>query len=491
MYAINPQIKLEILQFAEDKPLEFPPDLISSVTSTRSLRGNSMRISLPGHINMDIINKFFPDQAGVSFQVKLDSDYIQENFGFVQSVSIDAHPSGRVTTEITIEGIESRLARNELFLDLQDNTAVTSLDQASRYKNAFEGSYSKFADVLKNTKELPKLIEAIYENLIRDLANTSKTASGGQYSFGGRDLFASKADRPANLESIVYPMISSESYTGNITHVFNFITTFKIGQNVNFWNLLYSLVTEPIYELYTDTLEESSPSFTSGWGLNKTYISKNRKEGVKTGTCFIVFRKTPFSRLFDDSGKWKKEIDGIYKIPSDVIKSIKFVSDSTRVVSGIHLGLKILDQLQNTLIFNPKWNDKLRARYGYKLLNVMLDGLSLEKLDQSQIFGGFQSTVLAIRDMLYNIFCDEDMKHSQLILDLPYDYYRVGEPYEIDHNLDGFGTFGYLESITNTFNTKGRVASSNCSFKWVSRTAQDFAMFLPVPTYNTNTSTIV
>jgi hypothetical protein len=485
MYAINPQIKIEILQFAESKPVEFPADLVSNITSTRSLKGNSMSISLPGHIDMETVNKYFPDQAVISLQVKLDDEYIQENLGFVRQVSINAHPSGRTTTEISIEGIESRLARNELFLDLQDNTAVTSLDKASKVKNAFEGSYSKYANVLKETKDLSKLIEGIYENLIRDLANTSKTSSGGQYAFGGRDLFASKSDTPLDQKSVIYPLISSESYTGNITHVLNFLSTFKIGQNVNFWNLLFSLVTEPLYELYVDTLESSRRDYV--------YITPSKQEPLWSKTAYIVFRKTPFERIFGIDGKWNPEIEKIETIPADVIKSIKFISDSTRVVSGVHIGLKILDQMQNTLIFKPKWNDKLRARYGYKLLNIMLDGLTLNKLTDAQIFGsaGIQGTLTAIRDRLYNIFCSDDLKHSEIVLDLPYNFYRVGEPYKINHVLDGFGTFGYLETITNSFNPRGRIANSNCSFKWVSRTAQDFDSAITIPNFVQNTSTIV
>ena len=470
-YAIRVKFKILIYAFDTENPYYIPMDLISNIVSTRSLQGNSITITIMGTDLSKRVDEYFPDHAILQLMVSINGgDFIQENIGMIVGVDSSYTPKGKVQTTIQVMGFENKLTKQEIFLDLQEDDAVESLDKVTKAKTTFEGAYSQYSKVLRQTTTLFSLMRSIYEHLIRDLSNTSKTKSGGFFKFGGKDLMASVNELIIEEKSFIYPRITHESYTGNILMAFNFMGQFGIGKTVNFWQLLYAMVTEPLYELYFDNLETT----IIGGKKSLVWTSKDNDydEELKAGKSFLVFRKTPFDRLFDENnGYWNVNKSEAVSIPNDMIKSISFKSDSSRIVTGVHVGLTILEQAGNTMAFKPKWDDSLRSRYGYRLLQVKLEGVSVKDLNKGQIFGTWQDKMKAIRDRVFYIFCNPtEMKHAEINIGTAYNYFRIGLPYYIDHENDRFGKWGYLESISTTFTPTGR-ADSTLNFKWV--TIQD------------------
>lgn len=452
---VSPEFKIRVYRYGYKAFEEFPSDWVSNISSTRSLKGNSIVITIPERYQE--ARKVFQDHAVVQLLIRLKEEdgFLQENLGYVHQVSYSDMAAGQKSTTVQIMGFDVKLQMMNFFLDLQDEQ-TQGIRTLSEYKSSFEGSFSQYSKVLKEAKQLKTLIESIYKNLIRDLVNPSK-----RFLFGGKTLFADLREEPDFNQSFIYPAISAYSYTGNILLVFNFMSQFGIGNSVNFWQLVYSMVTEPLYELYFDPLQEpvkdGIPSFTN--------IGDSTINSPENG-CLLVFRPTPFEELFDLEGKWFS-YDSFEKIPEHLIKRKSFTSDTGRVVSGIHVGMSLFEQSANTLVFRPKWNNIIKSRYGYNLLQVRLEGVSLKDKELPEIKGSWQEKVFNIRNRLYDIFCnEEELKHCQLNIDTPFNFYRVGKGYGIEHEDNYFGNTGYLETVTNTFNPRG-MAQSSLSFKWI------------------------
>lgn len=467
---ISPDFKIKIFQPNTDSPLDFPMKYISSITSVRGLRGNSMTI------NFSKDNKpfglpyraYFQDQSIVQLLVRRSPNeaYRQENLCYVSAVSSQGTPNKR-SESITISGFETKLRNQNLFLDIVNAEEPEVLDstwKAINGNDAFVKSITKFSkSVFTNLRSLRILFLAVYDNLIARLSNPHI-----DMAFGNKGLFGKSISDPKNLKDfIIVPFAMKDGYTTNFIHTLNLMNGYTIGANVNFWDVITSLECEPLYELFFDALE-TLPNENPILNYDSTQSEDYDLYSVNQEQIAFVFRKTPFDFEMDYNSAEYKRYTASKSLPSSKIKSLTCSFSQDNVYTGVHVGMSFLGQVSSTLIQHPSWHPILLNHFGYKPLRVMLDGVTFpETATLKEIQNSFGLTLKKIQDRLYKIFCSFPAFKAGIVdIETQYDFFRPGTTLEFDNPETDFGDVGYIESVTSSFQAKGQ-ATSQISLKWV------------------------
>ena len=460
---ISPEFKVIIFQPNNDKPIEFPVDKITNIRSVRGLRNNSITITFARNSDPNInYRDYFQDQSLVSLQVRINSrePFVQENFGYVTGNQTNILPNRKNET-INILGLEAKLKNQNLFLDVIANQDYSiediNLKALKADGNKFVHTLSSIGKVFDKINEMPRLIKAVYDTFIADLSNPNI-----DFEFGGKELFKKTSD----LEDdpyLILPFILAEGYTKTFTHVFNFVSGYTIGANVNFWDIINSLECDPLYEVFFDSLERTyydNSTILDSNGIGTTYEVEREKVS-------FIFRKTPFEKYIDSQGQWKRD-RVIRQLPKSKIKSIVNSFSQDSIYAGVHVGLSFLGQQASTIVQPPIWNQNIKSIFGYRLMRVMLDGLQFEdNVTLANIKKTFQGEIKTIQDRLFSIFCNfPKVKAANSTIETKYDFFRVGTPLQFDNPEKDFGDIGYIESVSSSFAPQGH-ATSTIELKWV------------------------
>ena len=106
-------------------------------------------------------------------------------------------------------------------------------------------------------------------------------------------------------------------------------------------------------------------------------------------------------------------------------------------------------------------------------MKVALDGMTETPEEEGDLSSAAtqQEAVRKIQTLLFNIFCPEIegeyLKNISVNMERQFDFHRPGQAFNWgEHELSEFyGNYGYLFSVTDTFDPRGS-ARSSLQFKW-------------------------
>lgn len=477
MSYISPEIKLELYQPKNPSPIVITRG-IKSISSTRSLNGEgnlSIDFSEPGKIPI-YVNDFGMGTSSMPELFKLSTIVIiytkknpndtwkQLNIAYVDDVSYKLSASGNYSMSISLPTLEKKFQEAELFIDYIKKDAKSKAPEPIQ-KQTIDLALQNVSDLFKEYKTLPTAIKAIWNTLFVNLMQVQLISDpnpdyAGQWKFGGKYWIGKTTD--TNNSAILLPEILPSGLTTSLVQILEITSQFNFGQNVNFWQLITTIMSEPFYEWFLDPLE-TTPLEDGNLDLVNRY-------SVKQGNCKFIFRQTPFDILFPDGKRWNPVYPNYHEIKLTDIKDASLRLSNSEIYSGIHVGLTVLEQA-NILIAPVKWNNVLRALTGIpKVLQVKLSGLGFEQgATQAQI-ASYGLVLESFRDKLYNIFFNpSDLKIGKGSLSLSFDYYRVGKAFKLEeplkHDEITMFQYGYITGVTDTIEAGG-TASSSVSFKW-------------------------
>lgn len=493
---VKPEIKLKIFSPMFDSVIDFPVTyLAGTVTSVRSIISGNGRITLNikgsssytvqinGQDQQLRFHELFCPMAFVQL-LSFDSEYgkfRQINITYVSERQVTIAASGSVSRSITLPTVDNLLKENEFFLDMHH----IAKDGIPRTSEKFAGLLKSAADLVSKSTNIKMAVSSIWDNLFYKLI--FGTLVGGPKLYGGKKIIATTTEGQSG--AILSPKVTGTSYTVNLVMESNLMSSLNVGQDVNFFDILNSYSSPPMYEIFADPLEsvggENTPdkSGVLSIGLPKTKAELAsgwqpvQKYTVPSFGAVLVFRQTPFC-YFDKDGKWNKNIDPFYEIDAKGIKNISFSEKISEISSGVHVTMNVYENA-GSVINPPKYNSNLLKIFGQKPLHVKMAGLSprenFKKADQEN----YKTELDKIRDMLFNIFCNEkDLKIASGSISIPYGFVRAGIPFSITNRydtemnpdvskaLEEIGEFGYITTVTDTFDPKGK-AGTDLEYKWM------------------------
>lgn len=476
MSFLSPEFKLTILPFNAPKGKEYdmPQEMVGRISSARSLMGNSISLNIPnGMKNLVGLKRFkevFHDQCVVRLYVRKNPSDIfrQLNVGYCNGISVNLNPSGKVDWSITFPGLEAKLQKQELFLDVATEKQEAEAKARSKTASTFEAAFTSIGQSLANVKSQKNLLIGIWNNIIVKLV-AKYDPSVSTFQYGGFEFARDWAGNQQDPSALISPFFT-EGYTENFVSKFNLFSQVEIGASPRFWEAISSMATQPLYECFIDAMDTLDIK-------DLTVLDALTSYGVgDSSPTSLIFRKTPFDTLFNQQGEWNFEKD--FKKLQD-IKSLSFSENPDDIYSGLHIGLSEFDSQDSTLIFPVKWSSALKKRYGYRVMQIKLDGLSFG-MEETRTLADKNNMIVAmkqIQDRLFSIFLPiaqssigtrTYLKNVQASATTSFDFYRPGNAYDLgDHEANEFyGKYGYLTSVTDSFSPQGE-ASSSLNLKWV------------------------
>ncbi|MEQ9364414.1 MAG: hypothetical protein RIF32_09235, partial [Leptospirales bacterium] len=341
-------------------------------------------------------------------------------------------------------------------------------------------SLTAFKEVVQEMQTAPRLASAVWDRLIFELLNQPVVA-GKPVTFGGKP-FIGKVGAKGSLMD--FRIFKGPGYSEGFFHIMHIANSFRFGESVNFYQLLASLVTPPLYELFFDPLEGEAD------------LAGGEKYTVTADQGLLIYRKTPFDLLFDSGGFYRTD----RSVPE--IKDVSAITIETvpeDLYTGVHVGPGILDTTAATMQSPPTHNELLRAIYGYNVMQIKLSGVGFPREAGTEKVLPLNESLGKIQSMIFRNFCGgADGQSAPLRNTLgraaaAFDFYRVGAVYSLpdvqrrrppDANrefwrawkgkslpdrLEDFGRFCYVAAVTDTFSLSGQTATSSVQSKWIDR----------------------
>ena len=477
MSFLSPQFKITILPYNAPKGKEYdvPQEMVGSITSSRSIQGNSISMTIPNGLrNISGLKRFkevFHDQCIVRLYVRKNpsDEYRQLNVGYMNGLSVNVEAMGKLGWSISFPGLEQKLQKQELFLDVATDKQASESKGRSKSGTTFEAAFTSIGQALAQVKSQKNLLIGLWDNIIVPLMGAYGFGSPTAFQYGGYEIVRNWNANQEDSSALITPYFT-EGYTENFVSKFNLFSQVQIGASPRFWESISSMATQPLYECFIDTLktvfDDTQPILDS---LSSYQVAES-------GVSSLVFRKTPFDDMFNSQGEWNFEKD-FKKI--NYITNIGFQENPDDIYSGLHIGLSEFDSQDSTIIFPVKWSSALKQRYGYRVMQLKLDGLS---------FGAEETRTLAqkndiiaamklIQDKLFTIFCPiaqssistrTYLKNVTANINCAFDYYRIGTALDMgEHELiDFYGRYGYVTGVTDSFNPMGQ-ATTSLQLKWI------------------------
>jgi hypothetical protein len=482
----NCKIEVRILIYNPNfsQPIDFPSKFIGgTITSTRSINIGSSSLSIPikEHYSYEVTvggkkeqisyNQIFTVYSVVHLLVsRNDSPFRKLNSGVITSRSINFTPD-KFSFTLTVKSLESFIQENEIFFDLN---SVNESGQVRSEEN-IEGSISGMANMLQSSKSIRDTMYVLWDELLCKFLLGK--VLGGAKRFGGLPIIA---ESESEDKSLLKFNVTPKSYTSNFIHIIQFMSSINIGQTINLMDIIKSYSSAPLYELFIDSLEsvggdEDSPDNSGVLSYDIESGKNGDNYSVESNECKLIFRQTPYG-YFDKDGIWDISVDPFYSVKINEIKKISSTESIEDYKSGVHVSLSVYESA--SLIINyPKYSSTLIKIFGKKLLNIKLAGLSGKKDPDRKDKENLVKDLDKIRDRMFAIFCNPDnLKTLRLNIDLPFNFVRQGVALYVDYEEQTLsyleetmnavlGFFGYIESVTDTFEPSGK-ANTQLQLKW-------------------------
>lgn len=488
MAFLNPEFKITILPFnsTEGQEYDLPQDMVGSITSSRTLQGNSISMTIPNGLrNISGLKRFkqvFTDQCIVRLYVRKNpsEEFRQLNVGYMNGLSVNVEAMGRLNWSIQFPGLEQKLQKQELFIDLDtsnDNPIANQPKQASSY----DGAFTKISDALSSTTGMKKLLIGIWDNIIYGLVGKYKSTDPTGFTYGGYELIQKWNSNNENSGALISPFFA-EGYYEDTTTKFNLFSQVQVGSSPRFWEVITSMATQPIFECYIDTLDTNEKRVSNGLTITDSILDDATNQNytvASAGVTSLVFRKTPFDYLFDLQGEWNTDKD-FQEVKH--ISSMSFTENPDDIYSGIHVGSTEgkLAGLGSAVLFPVKWSDALKRRYGYRVMQIKVDGLTFdfEETATRNKVTLVENALKSIQNKLFTIFFPTEnnlvrakrtyLKNVTASINCAFDYYRIGTALDLgEHELiDFYGRYGYVTGVTDSFNPMGQ-ATTSLQLKWI------------------------
>lgn len=388
------------------------------------------------------------------------------NSGKIKTVSKELSPEGKSFVSVHITSLESILIDTDFFIDYQRVEGRPG----NRTQESYTGVITSAAKVFLQG-QLSDLIKNFWDEFFCNLLNVSR------YCDHNILKPTTVNEDPNALLSILLPQ---RAYTEQFVYESQVLSSFTIGQYVNFWEILRSYLCEPLYELFVDPLESFDIEGVFGQGIKFGEIASNNLQTYDVGRMEskVIFRPTPFY-MFGTDGKYRDleslGLDAVYSFDLEDIKNYRTEEIEENVVSGVHV-IQNTFQAFGTVLSEPKYEDRIRSIFGPKLLHVKIPGLIFreENLRQSSK-ENYKLELSSIRDLLFSIFCDlEELKITNGSFEIPFIPIRPGMPFQIGFdplkkypfNLEEISKFGYITDVVDDFNPGQARANTTISFKW-------------------------
>lgn len=456
MAFISPRVRLMAYRPFDKEPVEVPLDPITKISSSRGFGPGSISLTFTRGVTSGEIRKvmdLLTDQTVVQLQVKRKpgDEWRQLNLCHVSSVSTTIHAKGEESWSPELVTLDGKLQNQVYFISLPNGAKkLTPEEAAGLPEGSFPRALMQFGESFKGgVKSLKRLIENFWDEIIVTLMNPEQYGTR-TVVFGGKRL----AGPVGSIDALsTLKVFSTPSYTEQFISFFSFLNQISIGNSPNFYQIISSLATAPLYEWFFDPLQGSG------------VLDEKTKYTVKNSQGLFIFRKTPFFDMFNQSGKWIE--------PEEAITDIHQLNYSHRdsdIYTGVHVGLTAFDLGANAIVFKPKWSGLLGATHGHRPLQIKMDGIKPGDMGPDQITDALSK----IQDRLFTIFCDNEVprRNASVSASCTFDFYRVGQPYKIDTPKSAekdYGSYGYATQVKDTFSIQEAEASSNVSLKWIDR----------------------
>ncbi len=456
MAFISPQVRLMAYRPFDKEPVEVPLDPITKVSSNRGFGPGSISLTFtrgvaPGEIRK--VMELLTDQTVVQLQVKPKpgDEWRQLNLCHVSSASTTIHAKGEESWSPELVTLDGKLQNQVYFISLPNGAKkLTPEEAAGLPEGSFLRALMQFGESFKGgVKSLKRLIENFWDEIIVTLLNPEQYGTR-TVVFGGKRLAGPVGSSDALSTLKVF---STPSYTEQFISFFSFLNQISIGNSPNFYQIISSLATAPLYEWFFDPLQGSG------------VLDEKTKYTVKNSQGLFIFRKTPFFDMFDQSGKWIQPEGNVTDI-----HQLNYSHKDSDIYTGVHVGLTAFDLGANAIVFKPKWSGLLGATHGHRPLQIKMDGIKPGDMGPDQITDALSK----IQDRLFTIFCDSKVprRNASVSASCTFDFYRVGQPYKIETPKSAdkdYGSYGYVTQVKDTFSIQEAEASSNVSLKWIDR----------------------
>jgi hypothetical protein len=486
MSYLNPEFKITILPFnsSEGQEYDLPQDMVGNITSSRSLQGNSITMTIPNGLrNISGLKKFkqiFTDQCIVRLYVRKNpsEEYRQLNVGYMNGLSVNLNTIGKLNWSITFPGLEQKLQKQELFLDVATDKQEGESKGRSKSGTTFEAAFTSIGQALAQVKSQKNLLIGLWNNIIVPLMK-SFGANPTAFQYGGYEIVKEWNGNQDSPSALISPYFT-EGYTENFVSKFNLFSQVQIGSSPRFWESISSMATQPLYECFIDTLDTSEKRVSNGLTITDSILDDATNQNytvASAGVTSLVFRKTPFDYLFDLQGEWNTDKD-FQEIKH--ISNFAFSENPDEIYSGLHIGLSEFDSQDSAIIFPVKWSSALKQRYGFRVMQIKIDGLSFGAEETRTLVqkNDIIAAMKLIQNKLFTIFFPVDnnfvrarrtyLKNVTASVNCAFDYYRIGTALDMgEHELiDFYGRYGYVTGVTDSFNPMGQ-ATTSLQLKWI------------------------
>ncbi|EQA55400.1 hypothetical protein [Leptospira kmetyi] len=387
------------------------------------------------------------------------------NVGKVKNASREYSADGKSFVNVNISPIETILSDTDFFIDYQRQDG----EPAARSDDSYAGVITKAAGVFLQG-QLSDLIRNFWDEFFCKLMNVSRYAD--------KNILSPTTSQDS--DAILSILLPARAYTEFFAYESQVLSSFSIGSYINFWEILRSYVSEPLYELFVDPLETFDLEGVYGKGVAYGECGSSSVEEYEVGSqeAKVIFRPTPFY-MFGLDGLYRDlenfSIDSFYTFEIDDLKNFRIEDSEESVIVGVHV-IQNTFQSFGTILSEPKYDDKLRAIFGPKLLHVKVAGLVFreENLTSSKK-ENYKGELSKIRDLLFQIFCNrEELKFSSGSFETGFVPLRPGMPYKIVIDpsknypipIEDIPEFGYITDVIDEFSPGQAKASTSINFKW-------------------------
>lgn len=417
----------------------------------------------------------FPDGAIVQLllnvsKVRHRPKFTQLNLCYVDSVSSRITPTS-MGFSISLPGIEDKMQQNRFFVD-QITKKETKSD--SQYTDPSVTSSDLMVDydkIAKKFSDLKPLLFGLWDNLIYK-TNRVDSVGGKRFTFGGLPFIAKSGDDSDGAGFLRFEQQYSKGYTQGFLNILQLPSQLVgLGSTIDFWEMISSFATPPLYEVFCDPLQGESILGVEG----QTYT-------VEKNSAKLIFRKTPFEDLFDANGDWQFTTRQHYLIAFGNLLSYNVSRSFKNVYSGIHVGLSSFIDYVNVVTVKPFFDNYLRAIYGMRLMQIKLPGMSglTEKKETNKTSPTEIKGVLGkIQDRLAKIFINaKSMKHLTGTFTVPLTLFRVGTPFKLldlpspettekeRKYIGNLPLAGYITTVVDKISIAEGTAETMVQFKW-------------------------
>lgn len=328
--------------------------------------------------------------------------------GYVSSIKDSSSSSGDWKMVVSGGGLEDAIRAMTLFLDTFGETSPVSKNPKEiankKPTGTFQAAFESLSRIVKETKTPQKLIQSIAQEAIKVFL--SNGAYGGErYS----DLLSTQQG------------ITFESYTEDLIHTITWLNEASPGNKMSFWELMQSLATAPLYELFVHYDESTTLRISEGLVINEKFDDSETEpindSEPKLPLGHLVFRKTPLE--FIDK---IEDIESLHsRIPENIIKSMELQEDRNNIFSGVHVRLGVIDNISALLINPVTYNPDTLARVGQRVLDIVLDGVSFPTENSEAKNKPKIQKLQEIQELIMTIFGSGDFKTEGTLY---CDYYR-------------------------------------------------------------------